>query len=327
MPLISVVILSYNSSKTIIETLDSILAQTYQNVELIIADDASQDNSVDLCRQWGQQHEGRFVRMVIMPTEQNRGISGNANRGCRAAHGEWLKVLAADDLLTPNALADLVDFVAERPDTDIVFSKVKPFGDTETASQWLYFDPGLLLNRLTHTQMLIRIFQGNFLPAASAFVKRSCYEELGGYEESIPLMEDWPFWIKAICRHRQLAFLNKYTACYRFCATSVSQGSDWQHDPKNRYYQTQRRAEAFAEEYKKKYAYGLWLYHQSLYEKEHGTSLWWKIIYLFRGLNPYYHENRRLMKIWQQLWAEHMQRNNKVLEETLNIKHETLNNK
>ena len=317
-PLISVVILSYNSSKTIIETLDSVLAQSYQQVELIVADDASKDDSVALCRGWQQQHEGRFVRMVILAAKQNRGISANANAGCREAKGEWLKVLAADDLLTPNALNDVALFAQQSPEADIVFSKVKPFGDEETASQWLYFDPGLLLERLTHRQMLIRLFQGNFLPAASAFIKRSCYEELGGYEESIPLMEDWPFWIKAVCHNRRLAFLDGFTACYRFCATSVSQGSDWQHDPNNRYYQTQRRAEEFAEVCKKKYAYPLWLFQRSLYQKDHSHSLVWKLIYLLRGLNPYYRENKRLTDHWPQLWQEHLERNSKVLEEIEN---------
>lgn len=318
--LVSVVVLSYNSSKTIIETLDSILAQTYPKVELIVSDDASQDNSVELCRQWQQQHGERFVRMEILTAEQNQGISANANRGCMASKGQWLKVLAADDLLTPNAVEDVIKYVNSHLGTNIIFSKVKPFGDEETARKWLYYDPGLLLERLTHPQLLIRIFEGNFLPAASAFISKCCYLELGGYDESIPLMEDWPFWIKAICCHRPIAFIDCYTAYYRFCASSVSQGNDWQNDPNSRYYQTQRRAEAYAEEYKKKYSHNLWLYHRSLYEKEHGGSLRWKLIYLFRGLNPFYRENKKLMKIWPQLWAEHLRRNDKVLEETLGKK-------
>jgi alpha-1,3-rhamnosyltransferase len=316
-PLISVVILSYNSSKTIVNTLDSIRLQSYGNIELIVTDDASADDSVALCRQWQQLHGERFVRMIVLTTEHNTGIAANANRGCKAARGEWLKVLAADDLLTPNALSDLISFLQESRQPDIVFSKVKPFGDADTARQWLWYDPSLLLERLSHRQLMMRIFEGNFLPAPSAFIKRKCYQDLGGYEESIPLMEDWPFWIKAICQNKRLAFLDAYTACYRFSPTSVSQGSNWQNDPTSRYYQTQRKAEQFAERCKKKYAYWLWAFEQSLKKKDDKQSPLWQILYFLRGFNPYYRLRKKTRDMWPQLWEEHLKRNRQVLAETI----------
>lgn len=311
--LFSVVILSYNSSETILETLDSILAQTYEDIEVIVTDDASKDNSVELCQQWKEQHGGRFARMIVLPSEKNGGISANANQGCRAALGEWIKVLAADDLLIPDALSDLATFVGQHPDADIVFSKVKPIGDEQAAKEWPYFDPGLLLERLTHKQMVYKILDGNFLPAASAFVKRQCYHELGGYEESIPLMEDWPFWMKAICRRKQLAFLDRYTALYRFSPKSVSQGSDWQQDPNSRYYQTQRRAELFADACKKQYVPLLWIYDRSKRAHQSHGSLFWRFIYFWRGLNPYYRMNRKWYDFWLPLWKQHLERNRQVL--------------
>lgn len=312
-PLISVVILSYNSSETIIETLDSVLAQTYEHIEVIVTDDASKDNSVAMCQQWKEQHGERFARMVVLPAEQNGGIAANANQGCRAALGEWLKVLAADDLLTPNALSDLAAFVEQHQEADIVFSKVKPIGDEQTAREWTWFDPGLLLERMTHRQQMMRIFEGNFLPAASAFIKRQCYQDLGGYEEQIALMEDWPFWIKAVCEKKHLAFLDSYTALYRFSAKSVSQGADWQQDPNSRYYQTQRAAEQFAEKCKKKYAWLLWIHHRSLEAYREKGSLWWRFVYFWRGLNPYYRESKKWNGWWVPLWKQHLERNRQVL--------------
>ena len=313
MKLISVVILSYNSSETILETLDSIKAQSYENIELIVTDDASKDNSVELCQQWKQQHGERFARMIVLPSEKNGGISANANQGCRAALGEWLKVLAADDLLTPNALSDLATFVEQHQDADIVFSKVKPIGDEQSAREWPYFDPGLLLERMSRKQMMYKLFDGNFLPAASAFISRKCYHDLGGYEESIPLMEDWPFWIKAVCHHKQLAFLDSYTALYRFSPKSVSQGTDWQQDPNSRYYQTQRRAELFADAYKKRFTPLLWMYQRSKKEHQNKGSLLWRFIYFWRIMNPYYHMYKKWNTFWEPLWKQHLERNRQVL--------------
>lgn len=75
-PLVSVSVITYNSAKTVIETLDSIKAQTYQNIELIVSDDCSTDNTVEICRDWLTKNEKRFVRMELITVEKK-------HRSCR----------------------------------------------------------------------------------------------------------------------------------------------------------------------------------------------------------------------------------------------------
>ena len=70
-PLVSVTVITYNSSKTVLETLDSIKAQTYQNLELIVSDDCSTDDTVELCRNWIEQNKERFVRTELLTVEKN----------------------------------------------------------------------------------------------------------------------------------------------------------------------------------------------------------------------------------------------------------------
>lgn len=78
--LVSCTVLSYNSAKTILETLESIKAQTYQNIELIVSDDCSKDNTVELCRQWIAVNKNRFVRVVLLTVKENTGVCANGNR-------------------------------------------------------------------------------------------------------------------------------------------------------------------------------------------------------------------------------------------------------
>jgi alpha-1,3-rhamnosyltransferase len=71
-----------------LETLDSIKAQTYDNIELIISDDYSSDNTVDICREWLSKHKDSFVSVKLITSDKNTGIAPNANRGWYQARGE-----------------------------------------------------------------------------------------------------------------------------------------------------------------------------------------------------------------------------------------------
>ena len=97
-PLVSVVVMSYNSAATIAETLDSIKAQTYQNLELIVTDDCSPDGkTLEIIQNWLDANGSRFVYADLVTTDKNTGVSGNINRGVAKSHGEWIKSIAGDD--------------------------------------------------------------------------------------------------------------------------------------------------------------------------------------------------------------------------------------
>ena len=101
-PLVSIIVITYNSSKYVLETLESAKAQTYQNIELIVSDDCSTDNTVEICHNWIEQNKERFVRTELITVEKNTGIAPNCNRGVKAAKGEWVKLIAGDDVLHQN---------------------------------------------------------------------------------------------------------------------------------------------------------------------------------------------------------------------------------
>ena len=98
-PLISVGVIAYNSAEYILDLLESVKAQTYQNIELIVADDKSSDDTVKKCNEWISQNKERFVRTEVIVPEQNTGTAGNYNRALFASNGEWMKFIDGDDIM------------------------------------------------------------------------------------------------------------------------------------------------------------------------------------------------------------------------------------
>lgn len=213
--LVSVVVLSYNSSLTIQETLDSIHDQTYGNIELIIADDKSIDNTKELCERWIGEHKERFVSMVWVEPENNSGVAGNANRGIKACQGEWIKLIAADDILFPDCIEKNVAFVYGRPEVRQVFSRVRFFGNEESVARFSkkrnpkgYFE-------LSQKEQYLLMLIDNRVEAPSAFMKKDLWEAYSGFDERFPMIEDWPFWIKIMKNGERLFFLDVFTVKYR----------------------------------------------------------------------------------------------------------------
>ena len=120
-PLVSVRVVTYNSSKTVEETLDSIYNQTYSNIELIISDDCSKDNTVAICRNWIELHKERFVRTEMITVDKNTGVTGNVNRSEEACKGVWVKGIAGDDVLMPNCIQIYMEYVNNHPETVVLF--------------------------------------------------------------------------------------------------------------------------------------------------------------------------------------------------------------
>lgn len=298
-PLVSIVVASYNSTSTIVETLESIKAQTYKNIELIITDDASRDDTVTVCKKWLAINGAFFVNSNILTSNLNTGISPNMNRGIRNSHGEWIKVVAADDRLMPNCIDSNVNFINENPDYGIVFSKVVGFGDEEAAKQCVWKDCSKIFNRFSTYKFKIVLYQQNFLPASSAFYKKETFDILGGYDESIPFLEDWPFWVKALSLGIKLGFNNDFTVEYRFSPQSISQQSIPNRNPK--FVKSSELATQYALNHLAKLNIFSYVYIKSTYNRLRYNSLLWKLFHSINILNPFYYYNKIVMKEFNDL--------------------------
>lgn len=225
LPLVSVPVYTYNSAKTVIETLDSIKEQTYPNIELIISDDRSTDDTVDLCRDWIKKNKERFVRTEIIVPKHNTGISANCNRGEAVCAGEWIKGIAGDDLLMPNCIQDFMDYVAEHQDTIFLFGRMDGFGrPKEEVDEYMNrcFDYSFF-DLSAEEQYRRLVFKGNCLPAPCLFYNRQKVTELGiCNDERIPMVDDYPKWMNITKRGIQLRFVDKVLVKYRLSESSIS---------------------------------------------------------------------------------------------------------
>jgi alpha-1,3-rhamnosyltransferase len=216
-PLVSIIVITYNSSKYVLETLESAKAQTYQNIELIISDDCSTDNTVELCNNWLMVNRQRFVNAKIVTSPQNTGIPANCNRGVTASRGEWVKFIAGDDRLIVDCIECNIDFITNEK-ADLVFSKIrKNYGERieETSSrvekEYLNFTR---LNSKNQLKFYASHFFSFSLPAPTFFIRKSVIEELNGFDERFSLYEDRPFIIKTLEKKFKWHYLSRHTIEY-----------------------------------------------------------------------------------------------------------------
>lgn len=223
-PLVSVVIITFNSGKYIIETLESVKAQTYQNLELIISDDCSNDNTVPLCEQWLANNQQRFTRFRIITVKQNTGIAANLNRAIKSTTGEWIKGLAGDDLLFPHSIENYITEALKPENTEnlVYHSRVKviydddsplikgKFGQYGSHAMQKFNQPETTANE--QFSILLR-----FCPivAPTNFYKKEIFDKVGYFSERYMFWEDRPMWLNITSHGIKINFINQELVIYR----------------------------------------------------------------------------------------------------------------
>lgn len=219
-PLVSIVVITYNSSKYVLETLESAKVQTYQNIELIVSDDCSTDNTLEICCKWIEENKTRFVRAEIIETNKNTGVSGNCNRGLMASKGEWVKLIAGDDLLVCDGLEEFVNYVLSNSEVKVVVSDLIFFGKNES-----FFEVDRSINSYTLKQQLkslLLLDKGVPSLGPSCFYNREVLVKIGGYDTRYPLIEDYPLSLKILVSGIKIYALNKKCVRYRNHNESIS---------------------------------------------------------------------------------------------------------
>tara|TARA_R110002012_G_scaffold286029_5_gene477372 strand:- start:125 stop:1054 length:930 start_codon:yes stop_codon:yes gene_type:complete len=217
---VSIAVISYNSEKTILSTLDSILGQDYdrRKIELVISDDASRDATVEIAQNWLKEYGSSFDSTKLIVNSVNSGVSANYNNASKACTSEWIKIIAADDILKENCLSSNISFIINEPRAQIVFSYIECFGDATGiipyASQLDFFSLDA-----KEQNNVFRYFSFNVAP--SQFIKKSLLQDVGFANEDYRLMEDCPLWLKITASGVRLYFNEVVTVKYRV-ANSIS---------------------------------------------------------------------------------------------------------
>lgn len=215
-PLVTIAIITYNSSEFMLEALEYARKQTYQNIELIISDDHSKDNTVELCTNWLNEHGQRFARAELITTQANAGTSANLNRALRAAKGEWIKFIAGDDFLLPDCIEEFVKEVNANPEIDMLFCNMSVNGKETISKELLHF---FSLDSKGQYKMLLK---NSILPAPANFIRRTMVQELNFFDEQYGLFDDFPFFLKVLKSGHRFYHINKPLVYYRVHGTNVS---------------------------------------------------------------------------------------------------------
>lgn len=227
-PLITVVVITYNSSVYVLETLNSIVNQTYRNIELIISDDCSTDNTAEVCKGWINQNGNKFKGAVrFIKTEKNGGVCANCNNGLKYAKGEWIKIIGGDDKLRPICLESFADYVATHEEKFIIckqeyFSIDCPSIKITPAdiNPWIKSFPNA--EKKARKQELYLLRNSLDIPGATVFIHRETLNRLGGFEEKYPFVEDFPLAMKFLKNNYPIGCVDEILIDYRVHPQSVS---------------------------------------------------------------------------------------------------------
>jgi len=221
-PLISVIVLTYNSSPFVLETLESVKEQTYGNIELIITDDGSRDDTVGLCRNWLNANKDFFVSGKLLESKDNKGLVQNCNNGLEVSGGDWIKLIAGDDILMDICIEDNVRYISKHKDACVVFSGMLKIDDNSDPVGDYPFPAGFFAG---NTRLkLVKLLHYCCLQAPSAFFNSAILREVGGFDPAYPMMEDFPMWVKLLTLNYDFGFFEKRTVCYRVHGGSISGG-------------------------------------------------------------------------------------------------------
>lgn len=232
-PLVSIAVITYNSSKYVIETLESIKDQIYQNIELIISDDCSTDNTVQKCQEWIEKNKSRFVRTCIIESPVNTGVSANLNRAFLKSKGNCIKSIAGDDLLLPECINKYMVYAMSHPDFLLCFAKMKIESDDKERTEEINSIFNYSIFDLSVKEQYHRlVYYGNTVPAVTCFINLYKWQSLGiEFDERIPMIEDWPMWIYLTRKGIRLESINDYTVKYRIHNDALTSGSKCVYNP------------------------------------------------------------------------------------------------
>lgn len=217
-PLVSILAANYNNSRYVIDTLDSLAAQTYQNIELIIVDDASTDDSPEKIKEWlkGYNKPNRFL-----VHDFNKGICATCNDLVKNASGKYLSFIATDDMYMPDKIKNQVaQFENLNNDYALLYSDVYLMDEVGNRRNGTYMSTLCNIENPPSGNIVNELQKINFLHWISVLVKKEVFDVVGLYDESLPF-EDYDMSVR-IAKKYLISYDPHIQTLYRTHAQSFS---------------------------------------------------------------------------------------------------------
>ncbi len=205
--LVSIVMPAYNCEKYVVEAINSILAQTYRNWELLVLDDGSKDNTLRIIKEFSQKDS----RIKALPNGKNMGVSATRNRGIELASGEWIAFLDSDDMWKPEKLEKQFEIV-EKEAAEFLFTGSSYINEEGESFKGIFEVPEKVTYKKLRNQ--------NVISCSSVLVKKKYFKNIK--MEKDEMHEDYAVWLR-ILKLGVIAYgVNEPLLIYRISRNSKS---------------------------------------------------------------------------------------------------------
>lgn len=211
--LISVIVPSYNHSRYVRETINSIYRQTYKNFEVIVIDDGSSDNSPELLTEL----QKKFGFKLIL--KKNEGVCKTLNHGLEQAQGDFITIIASDDIMPDDRLEKQVSAMNTYKDADVIAGGIQVLEEDGTL---LNIKVPRTLGALSFEQMIFR----NQIFAPTAVFKKSTFKKFGNYNADF-VIEDLYYWLKVLSNNGKIINVSDIWAYYRTTHGNQDKRTRW----------------------------------------------------------------------------------------------------
>lgn len=199
---VSIIIPTFNYAAFVADALRSVEAQTMTDLECIVIDDASTDDTASIVSSFVERDPRfRYIRL-----ERNSGVSAARDRGLKEARGEFIQLLDADDVIAPRKLELQVAFLQEQQDTDLVYSNFVHFKGRPDLGQKGECRADEQLSGAGQP-IIRRLLRGNIFRLNTVLFRSSVLDHIGGFLTGFRYAEDWDFWLRVASKGHRFHFL------------------------------------------------------------------------------------------------------------------------
>lgn len=214
MPKVSIIIPTHNRAQDLKKCLESVLAQTYQDFEIIVVDDASEDNTSTVISALADQ------RIKYICREKKGGAAAARNTGIGASKAEFVAFQDDDDVWLPDKLKkQMAVFERSSPEVGVVYCGFLRIKD-KAGTYYPHF-PLMLKKPKLEGQVYRSLLYGNFVSTQTAVVRRACFSKVGIFDQAFPPLEDWELFLR-LSKHYTFKYIAEPLVLAPISKTSIS---------------------------------------------------------------------------------------------------------
>lgn len=225
-PLVSICIPTYNAAIYIAEAMDSAIAQTYSNLEIVVSDDASKDNTLSIIK----SYKNKITIPIYVYEHEHKGIGANWNYCVTQAKGDYIKFLFQDDVLKPNCILKMMEMALANPSVGLVYCKrefiyqrlttklkdfISYYGNLHEYWDKIIVSQGILSGKTyLKDKHLLNSPKNKIGEPTNVLLAKTCFDTVGWFNEELQQALDSDYWYRVMCYY-DVGFIDDFLVNFR----------------------------------------------------------------------------------------------------------------